>query len=414
MPKYQDRVGLVVGVPLSGFPLVPEFTPAYANLHPPMNFNVRHMWVNGSMTRKNPKPVDMARNEIVDYALQNDAEFIFFIDEDVTPPAHTLRQLVFQMRHHPDAAVIGGVYCHKAVPAEPMLFRGNGKGAYWDWKAGEFFEIDGCGMGCTLIRTEVFKDIEKPYFKTIKDSNAFLDGINKAEEWTEDLYFLDKVRKVDKWKIYADSSVIAEHWNPHTGMPTLLPPNSYPLRHISTPKGTKRILDVGCGEDKYECEEGETVTVDIREEVNPDYRCDIKSLPFATSSFDIVHSSHVLEHMDRDDIDTALDEWIRVLKPDGEFRLVVPNLEWAAKKVIEDKIDNRALNVMYGAQDNPYDFHKIGFTPKIIERMLKARGFRHMMFELIGYNICVKATRKDIKKRAAKSKRRHPAKSKRI
>src|SRR5262249_34686174 len=112
--------------------------------------------------------------------------------------------------------------------------------------------------------------------------------------------------------------------------------------------------------------------------------------------FDIVHSSHVLEHLNRADTEATLDEWVRVLAADGELRMVVPNIKWAAERIVDGEINHRVLNVLYGAQDNPADFHHMGFTAKMVEEMLRARGFKHQLFELIGYNICVKATRKDL------------------
>lgn len=409
--KFSDSVGLSVCVALSGKKLVPQFTWAMMNLHPPMNSNCRHLNIQG-------RPTHVARNWLVHLSRLEKSEFTFFIDEDVTAPAHAIRQLVFQMRHHPEAAVITGVYCHKQQPCEPMVFRGNGHSAYWDWKIGEFFEIDGSGMGCTLIRNSVFDDIEKAglvnhvdysryglselpqygltevkypeFFYTEDDASKFLDGVNMATAMTEDLFFYGKLRKLDKWKAYADSSVFAEHWRDN-GTFAGLPEMSFPTRRFQA--DGKKIVDIGCGENPYKTGEGRVLTVDIREEVNPDYRCDVRVLPFGTGSFDIVHSSHVLEHTDRDTVDATLDEWIRILKPEGELRLVLPNIAWAAENIVRGIVDNDVLNVLYGGQSNRMDFHHVGFTPQTLEGMLRARGFTKMNFHLQGYNIMVSATR---------------------
>jgi len=111
--------------------------------------------------------------------------------------------------------------------------------------------------------------------------------------------------------------------------------------------------------------------VDIREECQPDFRCDIRQLPFDNGSFDIIFSSHVLEHFDREEHIQLLKEWLRVLKPEGEVRIVVPSIEWAAKKLVEGIVDNDVMNVLYGAQSNPYDFHKTGFTPLTLSALVR-------------------------------------------
>jgi predicted SAM-dependent methyltransferase len=64
----------------------------------------------------------------------------------------------------------------------------------------------------------------------------------------------------------------------------------------------------------------------------------VSGLPITSNSCDGVYASHVLEHLSRQDIDKALAETYRILKPDGIFRLVVPDLELAARQYI-DRVD---------------------------------------------------------------------------
>ena len=53
----------------------------------------------------------------------------------------------------------------------------------------------------------------------------------------------------------------------------------------------------------------------------------LRRLPFADNSFDVVYSSHVLEHFSRDTAASLLRECHRILKPGGILRVVVPDLE---------------------------------------------------------------------------------------
>jgi SAM-dependent methyltransferase len=57
----------------------------------------------------------------------------------------------------------------------------------------------------------------------------------------------------------------------------------------------------------------------------------LRGLPLAAGSARAVYSSHVLEHLPRNDVERAIGEAFRVLEPGGTFRMVVPDLEHAAR-----------------------------------------------------------------------------------
>ena len=52
-----------------------------------------------------------------------------------------------------------------------------------------------------------------------------------------------------------------------------------------------------------------------------------KGIPAESGSVDVVYHSHMLEHLDRDVVPVFLREVVRVLKPGGAHRIVVPDLE---------------------------------------------------------------------------------------
>jgi len=54
---------------------------------------------------------------------------------------------------------------------------------------------------------------------------------------------------------------------------------------------------------------------------------DITVLPFKDNSVDLIYSSHVLEYFDRTEVLSVLNEWKRVLKPNGILRLGVPDFK---------------------------------------------------------------------------------------
>ncbi len=59
-----------------------------------------------------------------------------------------------------------------------------------------------------------------------------------------------------------------------------------------------------------------------------------KGIPYRTGSVDAIYHSHVLEHIDRDNVPIFIRECARVLKPGGILRVVVPNFEIVCRKYL--------------------------------------------------------------------------------
>lgn len=73
----------------------------------------------------------------------------------------------------------------------------------------------------------------------------------------------------------------------------------------------------------------------------------LKGLPFDDNSFDIIYSSHFLEHLTKDEGLFFLNETYRILKVNGIIRIVVPDLENICReylilleKVLDGSIDD--------------------------------------------------------------------------
>ena len=59
-----------------------------------------------------------------------------------------------------------------------------------------------------------------------------------------------------------------------------------------------------------------------------------QAIPFADECFEVVYSSHLLEHFSKDKAEVFLRECYRVLKPGGVLRVVVPDLERISRDYI--------------------------------------------------------------------------------
>jgi SAM-dependent methyltransferase len=151
-------------------------------------------------------------------------------------------------------------------------------------------------------------------------------------------------------------------------------PQAFPAWEIK-PQGSKLIADIGSGPiTPYMADEGVTVSFDIREDMRPDVVCDVRYLPVPNETFDIVFSSHTLEHFGWVSVDKVLKEWSRVLKVGGELRIVVPNMRHVAKRFAEDRVLPTDFWVVWGEQDYPKNFHGVGFTPNILRDLVASIG----------------------------------------
>ena len=72
----------------------------------------------------------------------------------------------------------------------------------------------------------------------------------------------------------------------------------------------------------------------------------VAGLPLENHSVDFVYSSHMLEHLALDDFRIALQEIRRVLKPNGVFRSVIPDLEVSMRRYAENGEPNAASEFM--------------------------------------------------------------------
>jgi SAM-dependent methyltransferase len=122
-----------------------------------------------------------------------------------------------------------------------------------------------------------------------------------------------------------------------------------------------------------------TYTTDIRPEAEPDYVQDTRQLNLPDDHFDMVATAHHLEHFGRYEQEKIWAELVRICKPGGSVEFILPNLEWAAAKIVEQTTDERTFDVLYGAQerffeDRKYNTHFFCYTPAIAKALAENAG----------------------------------------
>jgi SAM-dependent methyltransferase len=153
-----------------------------------------------------------------------------------------------------------------------------------------------------------------------------------------------------------------------------------------------RRLDIGPG--KYRLQGFETF--DCAPGRGIDHVGDARRLPFKDATFDLVHASHVIEHIPWYQSLDVLREWVRVLRPGGALEVWTVNGYKVAKALVDyeetgqwngptlgpgtwrhDWITGNPVRYCagrffaYGRTDKPGDpnWHKALFTPSYLRRL---------------------------------------------
>jgi SAM-dependent methyltransferase len=160
----------------------------------------------------------------------------------------------------------------------------------------------------------------------------------------------------------------------------------------------QRWLDIGPGWSGEKMPGFETLDIEKRD--NIDHVADAAGpLPFEDNTFDLIHASHILEHIPWQYSEDVLKEWVRVLKPGGTLEIWVPNGEeivkgwlraekgklkrykipwrlWRGKKVQRDpcRMMNGLIISFKGINFMPWGIHKAIFNQRYLKKIMLEAG----------------------------------------
>ena len=97
------------------------------------------------------------QNIAVKSFLEDGHEWLFFVEDDVILPLNTFMHLNKNYIFKKEVPIVSGLYYLKARPSEPVLYRGRGNGAFYDFKIGDLVWADGVPTGCLLIHRSILE-----------------------------------------------------------------------------------------------------------------------------------------------------------------------------------------------------------------------------------------------------------------
>ena len=142
-----------------------------------------------------------------------------------------------------------------------------------------------------------------------------------------------------------------------------------------------KALNVGCNYAANPETPGvnvEWTRLDIDPGVKPDVVHDMRvRLPEELrGKFDIVWCSHMLEHVGWREVEMVFGHLVEAVAPGGKLMVVVPDLQWACKRILSGVFDFGVLGVLYGGQVSEPDFHRNGFTPSTLKMLAERAGLK--------------------------------------
>ena len=146
--------------------------------------------------------VHQNQNNIVDYAVENNFDYVFLVEHDMIFEPETLNKLLADNKD-----IICANYNFRSEPRQSMVFRFNAKGELENIPQRELpketFEAGAIPTGLTLIKTEVFKKLTKPYFFYEYNSEGKMES-------SQDVYFCQKAREAGLW-VWANPKIETAH-----------------------------------------------------------------------------------------------------------------------------------------------------------------------------------------------------------
>ena len=149
------------------------------------------------------------RNIMIKTALGQNATHCLFVDDDVAVKPDLLARL---LRH--DLDIVSGIYLQRNFPHQPIMFDdsfADGKCQYAFLTPGKkgLMEVHNVGLGCCLIKTEVFRKMEQPWIRL---------GELELDHWSDDIGFFLRARKAG-FKIFVDLEIQCGHMGTATFWP---------------------------------------------------------------------------------------------------------------------------------------------------------------------------------------------------
>lgn len=141
-------------------------------------------------------------NILIKQAIANEYTHILCLDDDLAFPPDMLMKLLAH-----DLDIVSGFYCMRSFPHKPIVFKKTDElgrlTEHFYPTDDKLHEVAAVGLGCVLIKLDVFKSLEYPYIRL-----GEIEG--DKDHWCDDVGFYKRVREAG-YKIFCDFSIQVGH-----------------------------------------------------------------------------------------------------------------------------------------------------------------------------------------------------------
>lgn len=183
---------VLIGLSTGEFIRRADFLPSFMGIIRPDNS--LSMSIHGQSPAK-------SRNMIIDEAAKNGCTHILFLDDDMIVPPDTLMKLLAH-----DKDIVSALYLLRTFPHYPAAFdeaydNGKCKYLFLNNQKPELTPVANLGLGCVLIKTEMFSHLTPPYVRL---------GEIEKDGWCDDIGFFNRCREAG-YEIYCDLNAPVGH-----------------------------------------------------------------------------------------------------------------------------------------------------------------------------------------------------------
>lgn len=185
---------ILIGIPTAKYIEVETFRSLW-NLTVPEGYELDFQYFYGYN-------ISQIRNLIAEWAKRYD--YLLSIDSDIVLPKDALVKMIAA-----DKDIVSGLYIQRIPGTQTVeIYMDTPNGGctnipYALLENRGVVEVAACGMGCALIKGDVFRKMEYPHF-------FYKEAIRHEETVSEDVYFCTKARS-HGFKVWADTSIKCDH-----------------------------------------------------------------------------------------------------------------------------------------------------------------------------------------------------------